>query len=191
MKKFMVWMAAGLMLFSLAACGSQGQEPSEAPAVSDQVSAQVSDGATDQVVSSEPSSQPGGSEQDPGTTETAPAVTDGGEAALNAALAAPFASGYLVKLEDGECLIAATEDGQKAVVLQKNGQENKIFFGDVQQSEEGVLTVKDDATGAVFSASLGQDEAGQIMVILHGEDPVIASAVDADAIMSMLEEAAA
>ena len=188
MKRFAVWVVAGLMILSLTACGNP--EPATSGEPSTEVSAEVSPEVSAKV-SATVSSEVSPGESAPVKHSAAPETEPDAEgAALDAALAASFALGYLAQSEDGstECLIAATEDGQKAVVVVNKGQETDILFGDVQQNEEGVLTVTDDVTGAVFTAICVQDEAGQIVVTLEDGTQMAASAADAAAVTSTLEK---
>lgn len=166
MKKLAALMVAGLMALSLAACGNTGTNPSVAP-------------------SGDPSASPAQS------GEPSEALTSNSSASLDAALKATFSSGYLAEGENGaKVMIAATTDGSKAVVISDSGESQAVLFGAAAQTDEGKLTVTDDATREKFVCTFTQNEEGRVVIVLEDGTQMAVQAMDAAAVTSALQELA-
>jgi hypothetical protein len=166
MKKLAALMVAGLMALSLAACGNTSTNPSVAP-------------------SGDPSASPAQS------GEPSASLTGNSSVSLDAALKATFVSGYLAEGEnDAKVLIAATADGSKAVVISDSGESQAILFGTAAQTDEGKLTVTDDATGEKFVCTFTQNEEGRVVIALEDGTKMAVQTIDAAAVTSALQELA-
>ncbi|MBQ1352170.1 MAG: hypothetical protein IIY71_05550 [Oscillospiraceae bacterium] len=178
MKQFAVLMAAGIMIFSLTACGGNMTPPapaSDAPTMSD-------------LPSGTPDSTKMPVESDvPANTGTGAAT---GNQILDTVLSEKLGTGYLAREEGQTLLIAETADQSKAVVLSIRGEEKTLLFGTCTQREDGTVTVTDDATGEAFTAVFSQDESGNIVIAMEDGTRLTAESLEAENITGALQELA-
>lgn len=182
MKQFAVWMAAGMMIFSLTACGNKpvSTAPVSEPPVESGAPSQVLD-PTDGDVTASAAPTNGG-------TETGAAT---GSEVLDAILTAKLGTGYLAQEDGNTLLLAETADQTKAAVLSVNGTEKTLLFGTCTQKEDGTVTVTDDTTGEAFTAVISQEESGNVVISMEDGTKLTAKSLTAENIGETLKELAA